>query len=361
MKKYWILPFLFLFLFSSCAKEQAETRQPAPVITETPIAFTETPFQPVAPSPVATEVIIPATPTIEATPTEFVIFYPPNTIPGLRTRHYGGGSLTKVGDEKKVQSLTRYAFQYPSDGLNIYGMMTVPDGEGPFPVIIAIHGYAEPTAYQSLTYSSAMLDKISRRGYIVIHPNMRNFLPSDPGEDLFRVGMTVDVMNLIAILKTQAGQSGLLEKADALHIGLWSHSMGGEVALRILTISPDVKAALLYSPLGGDSLQNAELLYKISLEPIYQEEMKMPADFISELSPQNFYDQVSAGILLFHGTADETIPISVSKTTCNELSSLAKDIECVFLADAGHTFASKYSDKFYSYTFAFYAKHLKGQ
>jgi len=259
-----------------------------------------------------------------------------------------------------VQGLTRYAFQYPSDGLNIYGMMTLPDGEGPFPVIIAIHGYAAANAYESLNYSFAMLDRISRKGYIVIHPNMRNFLPSDSGEDLFRVGMTVDVMNLIAILKTQAGQSGLLEKADALELGLWAHSMGGEVALRILTISPDVKAALLYAPLGGDSLQNAELLYKIDFESIYQEEMQMPTDFISEIAPQNFYDQIGAGILLFHGTADETIPISVSKTTCNELSSLTKDIECVFLADAGHTFSSKYSDQFYTYTFAFYAKHLKG-
>ena len=75
---------------------------------------------------------------------------------------------------------------------------------------------------------------------------------------LLRVGMATDVLNLIAIVKASGGKPGPLQAADASNIGMWGHSMGGGITTRVITISPDVKAALLYSPMSGDEQKNYE-------------------------------------------------------------------------------------------------------
>jgi dienelactone hydrolase len=132
-----------------------------------------------------------------------------------------------------------------SDGLSIHGFANVPKGEGPFPVIVALHGYVNPATYDPLDYTTSVLDVIAQAGYIVIHPDLRNYPPSDNGDNLFRVGMAVDVLNLIALVKATSGPSELFATAAPDSIGLWGHSMGGSLALRVLTVSSDVK--LLWS------------------------------------------------------------------------------------------------------------------
>jgi hypothetical protein len=52
---------------------------------------------------------------------------------------------------------TRMLVSYPSDGLKIYGFMNVPkQGNPPYPVIVAIHGYIEPEIIQRWITRPAM-------------------------------------------------------------------------------------------------------------------------------------------------------------------------------------------------------------
>ena len=213
-----------------------------------------------------------ASPLPSATDTATPISLPPPTpvpneqytIAYLRRRTYGGGSFEIVNTMKETDQFTRYLIRYPSDGLAIYGFMNIPKGGGPFAVIIAIHGYEKPLSYKMLDSDTDTLDNIARNGFIVIHPNLRNYPPSDYGDDLFRVGTSIDVLNLIALIKTQGKQPGALEKAYNDRIGLWGHSMGGEIGLRVLTVSSDIKAAVLYASLSGDEAKNARLLYRVN-------------------------------------------------------------------------------------------------
>ncbi len=132
----------------------------------------------------------------------------------------------------RTGAFTRTLIRYPSDGLTISGFMDVPRGDGPFPVIIALHGYVDPSVYTTLDYTTRYADALASAGYFVLHPNLRSFPASDDGQDLFRVGMATDVLNLIAILKDAGGKPGPLQKADATHIGMWGHSMGGGITTR---------------------------------------------------------------------------------------------------------------------------------
>src|ERR1041385_7225322 len=134
-------------------------------------------------SPVPTA--IPPTPTLTPPPT--LAPYEQYTMSFLQKRTYGGGSMKIVETLEETDSFTRYLFRYPSDGLNIYGFADVPKKKGPFPIIIALHGYVDPASYQTLDYTTSAADTMARSGYIVIHPNLRGYPPSDNGDNLFRV------------------------------------------------------------------------------------------------------------------------------------------------------------------------------
>jgi len=178
----------------------------------------------------------------------------------LRSRSYGGGQIEFLEVMEQNLFFTRYLVRYPSDGLNIYGFANIPNDDQAHPVIIALHGYIDPALYYTLDYTTHYADALASAGYIVFHPNLRGYQPSDDGENLFRVGMAIDVLNLIALVQAQSGGTDLLKNADPNAIGLWGHSMGGGITTRVITVTDDVKAAVLYAAMTGDEQKNYEAI-----------------------------------------------------------------------------------------------------
>jgi len=122
-------------------------------------------------SAAASEKIVPVEEPVEA--------LNPFSLEALAARTYGDGELRVEYAWHNYEDFTRYYIIYDSDGLNIHGFVNIPEGNGPFPVVIALHGYIPPDEYETLDYSTRYADAIARNGYIVLHQNMRNFPPSD--------------------------------------------------------------------------------------------------------------------------------------------------------------------------------------
>ena len=174
----------------------------------------------------------------------------------LAVRPYGHGQVTIEKSLSRAAAFTRYLIRYPSDGLIIYGFMdmpTAPPHKGhAYPVIVAVHGYIDPKIYQTLDYTTRYADDLAAAGYLVLHPNLRGYQPSDSGTNLLRVGFAIDVLNLVAIVRQQGGQPGSLQAANPAAIGLWGHSMGGGISIRAMTVDPTIQAVFLYAPISGD-------------------------------------------------------------------------------------------------------------
>lgn len=338
MKRLLLPMMIFVWMASACASIRA-----APAIAPT-LAPTATLFPTATASPV---------PTLTATPDPYWIY----TIQYLRGRNYGG-EITSVDRAGQNSAFTRYLMTYSSDDLNIAGFMNTPRGDGPFPVIIALHGYIEPSIYKTFDYTTHYADAFASAGYIVLHPNLRGYPPSDDGDNLFRVGMAIDVLNLIAIVKSIGGKPGPLQSADPNLIGLWGHSMGGGITTRVITVSRDVKAAVLYATMSGDEQKNYEAIRNWSGQTRGLDELNVPLEQLPRISPMYFFNDITAAVSINHGMADTLVPIQWSILTCEQLKALGKNAECNYYDKMPHTFYGQTDKEFINYTIRFFDRTL---
>jgi uncharacterized protein len=316
-----------------------------PVLTSTPLA----PALPVTYTPaVGATAVLPAGSPVRATPlpvatavaipTATPDFSASLTIEQLAQRPYGGGQLTLQQTLAEFPGFTRHLITYPSDGLTIYGFMNTPPADGLLPVVLVLHGYVDPAEYQIEAYTTPYADALAKAGYLVIHPNFRNYPPSDSGENLFRVGYAIDVLNLIAIIKAQAGQPGPLAQADPNAIYLFGHSMGGGIALRVLTVSDDVRAAALYGAMSGDERRNFERIRLWSQGREGDAELATGDEALQQISPGYFLERIQTPISLHHGLEDGIVPVNWSDELCESLRRLGKVVECVRYPGQPHNF-----------------------
>jgi dipeptidyl aminopeptidase/acylaminoacyl peptidase len=296
-----------------------------------------------------------ATPTITSTPT----IYEKYTIDALRARIYGGGDLTSVRAVRKDKNSTTYLAKYSSDGIPIYALVITPNDTKIRAVVITIHGYMNAGIYDLYQDSGFIDSAFARQGYITIHPAMRNYPPSGDGDNLFRVGQTIDVLNLIAIVKAQAGKPGLLEYADANRIGLEGSSTGGGVALRAMTVTTDIKATVLYSSISGDERRNVPLFQRFAHDPQFAGEPVVSDLILARISPASYYDSITAHVLLAHGMNDATVPVDWAKETCFLLETARVKVSCNFYQKAGHSFTGPTRATFLERAVAFYNLYLR--
>ena len=226
--------FIFVALLTACQSAAPESAPPTSTAPQV-IAETRTP------SLVPTVYL---SPTPSPTPTvEELIF--PYTIDGLRQHEFQSGEIRIRSTLSENDSFITYLIEYPSDGLTITGVMQIPAGEGPFPVIVLNHGFYPRGIYASGDGTDRASAFLAGHGYITIASDYRSWGESDIGHSFFYSGLVIDVINLVNTIPS-------IPEADPVRIGMWGHSMGGGVTIKVVTIDPRVKAAVLYSPVSAD-------------------------------------------------------------------------------------------------------------
>lgn len=331
----------------------AATATDAPIPTATPTSLPTL-------APTATPTL--ATPTATATATPI----PPATatpdpyaglaVADLAQRTYGGGLLEIADVLEETETFTRYLITYPSDGLTIFGFMNVPHDGVKFPVALVLHGYIDPAVYNTVAYTTRYADALAEAGYFVIHPNYRNYPPSDSGPDPFRIGYATDILNLIAVLQEQSQDSaGVLRRADADHIHVMGHSMGGGIALRVATVWPDaLRAVLLYGSMSGDERLNYEQIQVWSDGNVGDFELAASAETLSAISPAAHLERLQAPIAVHHSRDDAVVPVVWSETLCTALDEIGHPHDCYFYDAVPHTFNGPVDQLFIDRMIAFF-------
>jgi dipeptidyl aminopeptidase/acylaminoacyl peptidase len=234
----------------------------------------------------------------------------------MRKRRYDGGTIKIVEKAYSTSVFNTYIIEYVSDGLKLRALMSIPKTKKPekgFPVLVFNHGYIDPQTYSTINSYKGSFDNYASQGFIVIKPDYRAHDKSegDPKQVLNRLSYAFDVLNLIAAIPT-------IPEADTDKIVLWGHSLGGDVALRVLEVSDKIKGATLWAPVVADYPES--MLYFIRKNR--PQELEKTEKLIRALLPQTEYDKLSpskntqfikAPIIIHHGTADESVPYNWEK------------------------------------------------
>jgi dipeptidyl aminopeptidase/acylaminoacyl peptidase len=255
---------------------------------------------------------------------------------------------------------------YRSGSLRISGILNVPRGEGPFPVLVLGHGYIDPAVYVNGQGLLREQDYLARRGYAVLHTDYRGHAASDDdpqAEVQLRLGYTEDVINAVLAVRRSN-----LPALDGDRVGLLGRSMGGGVMLNVLTVQPGlVDAAVVFAPVSSNTVDNFDrwirgdpsrdgLANRIVARHGSPE--RNPS-FWRNVSPRTFFDRVTEPVLIHHGTNDESCPIRWSRTTLSALQQAGQDARMFTYPGEHHAFGPQWPTSMRR-TVAFFDRELRG-
>lgn len=248
----------------------------------------------------------------------------PISLPYLMQKDFDGRDLKLVKVLAQNNVYTRYHITYKSEDLTISGIMNIPNGKGPFPVIITNHGYINTDYYTNGRGLKREQDYLARQGYAVLHPDYRNHAQSDKDEDAnlkLHLGYVEDVINAVYAVKNSD-----LKTINKEKIGMLGHSLGGGIALSIMVAKPDlVQAYVLFAPMSSDYRDNFYRWIARRREPKYGRPQTMKLiiekygspevnpEFWDNISAKTFLDKVRSPVEVHHGTADQSVPLAWSE------------------------------------------------
>ena len=308
-------------------------------------------------------------PTSTVTPTPTPTLHP-MSIQALRQGVYPGSQIVIEQELEPGANYQRYYASYLSEGLKIYGLLTVPNGETlptGWPAIVFNHGYIPPAQYRTTERYVAYVDNLARSGYIVFRIDYRGHDRSEgvASGAYGSPGYTIDVLNAVAALQQ-------FPQADPDRIGMWGHSMGGSLTLRAMVISPDIKAGVIWA---GVVVSYPDLLTRWRRGPTstpgptgrsswrtsWIEAYGAPTEnpqFWSSISSNSFLDDLSGPLQLHHGTADESVPLEFSQILYQEVQTAGKIGE-LYVYDGDNHNLSNYFSQAMTRTILFYDQYLK--
>jgi dipeptidyl aminopeptidase/acylaminoacyl peptidase len=192
--------------------------------------------------------VAPPTSTITPTPTENEVEYEVGreiTIDYLRDLEISGSEITFEAGLSHASNYQQHLVSYFSEGNKIYGLLTIPDGEPPeggFKAIVFNHGYIPPADYRTTERYTAYIDHLARSGFVVFKIDYRGHGESEgePSGSYFSPGYTIDSISAFKSLQ-------MMEIIDPQGIGMWGHSMAGNLVLRAMLIEEDIKAGVIWS------------------------------------------------------------------------------------------------------------------
>ncbi|MEZ4861942.1 MAG: alpha/beta fold hydrolase [Caldilineaceae bacterium] len=324
---------------------------------------------PPTPTPIPTPIPKPTPPTLNLTVDQME----PLMIEYMRQQSYPGSAIVIEQTLAPGVNYNRYIASYQSEGNKIYAMLTVPQGEKPatgWPVVIFNHGYIPPEIYRTTERYVAYVDAFARNGYIVFRSDYRGhgFSEGEANGGYGAPDYTVDVLNAVASIKQYAD-------ADPNRIGMWGHSMGGQVTLRAMVVTKDIKAGVIWAGVVGSYPDLLERWRRPNNapppEPIPErarrwrqeltEKYGTPAEnptFWAAISPNSYVVDLSGPIQLHHGTADESVPPEFSDILAAQIKAVGGTVESYVYPGDNHNLSGNLGTAL-ARSVAFFDKYVK--
>jgi dipeptidyl aminopeptidase/acylaminoacyl peptidase len=267
---------------------------------------------------------------------------------------------------------SRYIASYISEGNKIYGLLTIPFGDVPetgFKAIVFNHGYIPPDSYVTTERYVAYVDALAQAGFVVFKIDFRGHGNSEgePMGTYFSPAYTIDAITALRSLQR-------MDIIDPQGIGMWGHSMSGNLVLRAMEVTSDIQAGVIWAGAvfsyddfaaygitdtsfvpSGQSSPSASRRREI-IETYGSPNTAVP--FWQAVSLTHNLDYLEQPLQLHHAVNDETVTIAYSRDLSAALADGGHTYEYYEYESGGHNIASPAFELAMQRTIAFFLAYL---
>jgi dipeptidyl aminopeptidase/acylaminoacyl peptidase len=222
------------------------------------------------------------------------------------------------------------------DGESIPVFLFLPEGDGPFPVVVTVHG--GPEGQWQPWYSSgfgAFTQYLVSRGYAVAAPNVRG--STGYGKRFEHLDDVEKRLESVADLASLHAWLAAHPEIDGSRAVVYGRSYGGYMVLAALAFQPELWAA------GIEFVGISNLRTFLENTSEYRRAMRereygslSDPELLERLSPWSRLESIRAPLFIEHGRNDPRVPVSESEAIHRELVSRGVRCELVIYEDEGH-------------------------
>jgi len=253
---------------------------------------------------------------------------------------YRNGEVKMVGSQQPLLEPEKlagveYITYEARDGRKIPAFVTMPKGEGPFPLIVLPHG--GPHVREVVLYDE-WAQMLANNGYMILQPQYR-----------MSMGYGMEHFQSAFINGSQAGREMQDDKDDgALHlvekgladkdrIAMFGWSYGGYAALAAASRTPQIYQCVMAGAAVADYRRQANEYSNPSsgTAKIWNEVYQYGA-----VQPVNEVDKVNVPILLIHGSVDQRVRPRQARLYRRALEKAGKPYKYVELDGADHFYST---------------------
>lgn len=216
------------------------------------------------------------------------------------------------------------------------GLINIPKGKGPFPVIVMFRGYVDQKQYVVGEGTQHAAEVFAKSGYITVAPDFLGYGNSDPeSSNIFESRFQTSVTAITTLKSVNS-----IGQWDKKNVFIWGHSNGGQVALTVLEITGVDYPTVLWAPVAKP-FPFSILAYTDASDDhgklIRGELSGFEGDYdVEKFSLTNYFSQIKAPIQLNQGTNDDAVPFYWNDSLAKMLKKDGIDISYIKYPGADH-------------------------
>ena len=227
------------------------------------------------------------------------------------------------------------------DGLEVPAFFFKPEGEGPFPVLVDIHGGPESQRRLNYSPSGPVLQYLTSLGMAVLSLNVRGSTGYGKGYSHLddkgkRLDSVKDVEYAVRWLQAR-------EDVDGERIAVYGRSYGGFMTLASLVFYPDLWAA------GVDMVGIANFVSFLERTGPWRRkhreaeygELENDRAMLEQISPLTHIDNIRVPLMVVHGKHDPRVPLFEAEQVVDAVRAKGLEVELLVFDNEGHAISKR--------------------
>ncbi len=216
-----------------------------------------------------------------------------------------------------------------------------PAGNGPFPVIISIHG--GPESQERPRFSSLYQYWVSEMNCAVLVPNVRG--STGYGRDYHMLDDGFKREDSVKDIGALLDWVGKQKELDASRVAVYGGSYGGYMVLACLTHFPErIKAGVdIVGIANFVTFLEKTAPYRVDLRRVEYGDEREPKmlEFMKKISPLANADKITSALFVQHGANDPRVPAFEAEQIVKGMRDRGRTVWYMLAKDEGHGFAKK--------------------